>query len=125
MTYYYYVAADIELNIEQYNEQILSLEKSTENSKGFDVTIQLEIYNGVDKKRKRESLLASIYQQAERYKRCIFQIANLVNSNRVSFKITEKAHIAAQNQIRTGATIRSRAGIFNPISMILLDSTSC
>ena len=49
MTYYYYVITDIELNIEQYNEQILSLEKSTDNSTGFDVAIQLQIYNGVDK----------------------------------------------------------------------------
>ena len=49
MNYYYYVITDIELNIEQYNEQILSLEKSTDNSTGFDVAIQLQIYNGVDK----------------------------------------------------------------------------
>ena len=93
MTYYYYIAADVELHIEQYNEHIFSLEKSTENITGFDVPIQLEIYNGINKKRELQSLLAYVYQQAEGHKRCTFQIANLINSNRVPFTITDKKHV--------------------------------
>ena len=93
MTYYYYIAADVELHIEQYNEHIFSLEKSTENIKGFDVPIQLEIYNGIDTKRELQSLLAYVNQQAEGHKRCTIQIANLVNSNRVPYKITEEKHV--------------------------------
>lgn len=93
MTNYYYIAADIELKREQYNEHVFSLEQCPENIKGFDVPIQFEIYNGLDRKRELQSLLQFIYQQADGHKRCTFQIANLINSNRVPYMITEKKHV--------------------------------
>lgn len=62
MTYYYYIAADIELKPEQYNEHIFSFEQCEEHIKGFDVPIQLEIYNGLGKKRELQSLLAFLHQ---------------------------------------------------------------
>lgn len=93
MTYYTYIAADITLKPEQYHEQIFELAQSEERIKGFELPIQLEIYNGVSKKRALQSLLAFIQQQGHVHKRCTFQIATLVNSNREPFHITEKKHV--------------------------------
>lgn len=93
MTYYYYIAADIELKPEQYHEHIFDLEQSEQRIKGFELPIQLEIYNGVSKKRELQSLLGFIQQQAHGHKRCTFQVANLINSNREPFLITEKKHV--------------------------------
>lgn len=93
MTYYTYIAADIPLKPEQYNEHIFDLEQSDQHIKGFELPIQLEIYNGVTEKRELRSLLAFIQQQTQGHKRCTFQIALLVNSNREPFLITEKKHI--------------------------------
>ena len=93
MTYYYYIAANIELKHEKYNEHIFTLEKSEERIEDFELPIQFEICNGIDKKRELQSLLTYIHQQAHGYKECKFQIANLVNSNRVPFTITDKKHV--------------------------------
>lgn len=93
MTYYTYIAADIALKPEQYHEQIFALEQSEQRIDGFELPIQLEIYNGVSKKRALQSLLAFIQQQAQAHKRCTFQMAYLINSNRVPFHITEKKHV--------------------------------
>lgn len=48
------------------------------------------------KKRALRSLLSFIEQQAQAHKRCAFQIALLVNSNREPFLITEKKHVQLQ-----------------------------
>lgn len=93
MTYYYYIAADIKLKLEQYHEHIFELDQSEERIKGFELPIQLEIYNGVSKKRALQSLLAFLHQQAQGHKQCTFQIANLINSNREPFHITDKKHV--------------------------------
>ena len=93
MTYYTYIAADIALKPEQYHEQIFELEQSEQRIKGFELPIQLEIYNGVSKKRELQSLLVFIQQQAQGHKRCTFQIATLINSNREPFVITEEKHV--------------------------------
>lgn len=93
MTYYYYIAADIGLPKESLKNVHLDIEESGERIKGFDFPIQLEIYNGIGREREARILLDYISRQAEGHKRCTFQIANLVNSNRVPFKILEKKHI--------------------------------
>lgn len=93
MTYYTYIAADIPLKPEQYHDAIFELARCEERIKGFEMPIQLEIYNGVSKKRELQSLLALIQQQAQGHKQCTFQIAMLINSNREPFLITEKKHV--------------------------------
>lgn len=89
MTYYYYIAADIKLT----TDVQLDIDQSFEQLKGFEFPIQLEIYNGINKEREARILLEYITRQAEKHKRCTFQIANLINSNRVPFKITEKKQV--------------------------------
>lgn len=89
MTYYYYIAADIELTADVPSD----IEKSEERIKGFDFPVQLEIYNGINKESEARVLLQYIRQQAEKQKTCTFQIANLVNSNRVPFKILGKKEV--------------------------------
>lgn len=93
MTYYTYIAADIPLKPEHYHDAQFELALCEERIKGFELPIQLEIYNGVTKKRELRSLLAFIQQQAQGHKRCTFQITMLVNSNREPFLITEKKHV--------------------------------
>lgn len=93
MTYYYYIAADIGLTKESCKNVYLDIDESEERIKGFEFPIQLEIYNGINKEREARILLGYIMQQAEKHKTCTFQIANLINSNRVPFKILEKKHV--------------------------------
>ncbi|WP_033542059.1 hypothetical protein [Planococcus sp. CAU13] len=93
MTYYYYIAADIELTKESLKNVHLDIDESEERIKGFDFPIQLEIYNGINREREAIILLDYILKQAEGHKRCTFQIANLVNSNRVPFKILERRQV--------------------------------
>lgn len=93
MTYYTYIAADIPLKPEQYHDAIFELAHCEERIKGFELPIQLEIYNGVTKKRALRSLLSFIEQQAQAHKRCAFQIAMLINSNREPFLVTEKKYV--------------------------------
>ena len=104
MTYYYYIAADIELSKESIRNVYLDIDESEERIKGFDFPLQLEIYNGIDREREARILLDYIMQQAEGHKRCTFQIANLVNSNRVPFKITGKKH-AQLHKIKSPAEL--------------------
>ncbi|MCH4828160.1 hypothetical protein [Planococcus halocryophilus] len=93
MTYFYYIASDIELVPEAYKEYELYFEESNERIKGFDFPLQLEIENGINAKEEAEILLEYIYKKAENHKRCAFQVAKLVNSNRVPFKVLEKKQV--------------------------------
>lgn len=93
MTYFYYIASDIELTTETYKEHELYFEKSNERIKGFDFPIQLEIDNGINTKEEGDILLEYIHKKTENHKRCTFQIAKLVNSNRVAFKVLEKKQV--------------------------------
>lgn len=93
MTYFYYIASDIELTTESYKEHELYFEESKERIKGFDFPIQIEINNGFNTKEEVEVLLEYIYKKAENHKKCTFQIAKLVNSNRIPFKIIEKKQV--------------------------------
>ena len=68
-------------------------EESNERIKGFDFPLQLEIENGINAKEEAEILLEYIYKKAENHKRCAFQVAKLVNSNRVPFKVLEKKQV--------------------------------
>ncbi|MFC3212670.1 hypothetical protein [Planomicrobium okeanokoites] len=93
MTYFYYIASDIELTPETYKEHQLYFERSNERIKGFDFPVQIEIDNGINTKKDVEVLLKYIYEKADNHKRCTFQIAKLVNSNRVPFKVLEKNQV--------------------------------
>lgn len=93
MTNYYYIAADIGLPKESLKNVYLDIDESEERIKGFEFPIQLEIYNGIGREREARILLEYLMQQAEKHKTCTFQIANLINSNRVPFKILERRQV--------------------------------
>ncbi|MCH4826926.1 hypothetical protein [Planococcus halocryophilus] len=93
MTYFYYIASDIELTTEIYKEHELYFERSNERIKGFDFPIQLEIDNGINTKEEVDILFEYIHKKAENHKKCTFQVAKLVNSNRVPFKVLEKKQV--------------------------------
>lgn len=93
MTYFYYIASDIELTTESYKEYELYFERSNERIKGFDFPIQIEIDNGINTKEEVEILWDYIYNKAKNHKRCTFQIAKLINSNREPFKVLEKKQV--------------------------------
>lgn len=93
MTYFYYIASNIELNTESYRENKLYFENSNEQIQRFDFPIQLEIDNGINTKEDVDILFDYIHEKAENHKKCTFQIAKLVNSNRVPFKILEKKQV--------------------------------
>lgn len=61
MTYYTYITADIPLKPEQYHDVIFELARCEERIKGFEMPIQLEIYNGVSKKRELQSFTCIVY----------------------------------------------------------------
>lgn len=93
MTYFYFIASDIELTGEAYKEYELYFEQSNERIKGFDFPVQIEIDNGIHTKGEAAILLEYIYKKAEKQKRCTIQIAKLINSNRVPFKVLEKKQL--------------------------------
>lgn len=93
MTYFYYIASDIELTTETYKEHELYIERSNERIKGFEFPIQLEIDNGINTKEEAEILLDYMLKKAKNHKSCTFQIAKLFNSNRVPFKVLERKQL--------------------------------
>lgn len=93
MTYYTYIAANIPLKPEQYHDTQFQLTFYEERINGFELPIQLEIYNGATTKRALKSLLAFIQQQADGHQQCTFQLALLLNSTLEPFVITEKKYI--------------------------------
>ncbi|MEK3906766.1 hypothetical protein [Oceanobacillus sp. FSL K6-0127] len=107
MTYYYYLASDIPLQKGYYydegfhlnfnnstsHDEILTLEKSDEHIKGFDYPIQIEIFNGVEQEEELQKLLYYIQEQTASYKVCSVQIAKLINSNKIKFKVKEKSKL--------------------------------
>lgn len=93
MTSYYFIAADIVLK--EYNDptEAIYLEATDEVIKGFDWSVQYEIYNGVRKRHELDALLYYIFEQTREQKKCTIQIAHLINSNRVPYKIREKRKV--------------------------------
>ncbi|MFB1050636.1 hypothetical protein [Paraliobacillus sp. JSM ZJ581] len=74
-------------------DKALILEKSEEHIKGFDYPIQIEVFNGVEREEELQKLLHYIKEQTALYKVCTVQIANLLNSNKSTFKVKEKSKI--------------------------------
>ena len=66
------------------------LETTDEVIKGFDWPIQHMIYNEVEKRHELDALLYYVFEQARERKSCTVQIAHLISSNRVPYKIFEK-----------------------------------
>lgn len=93
MTYYYYIAANIPLDAHTYNEHIFSLMPCEEHIKGFTLPIQLEINNGLSKKRQAQSLLNFLYAQTASYESCTIEIAHLLNSNHEPYRITQNTTV--------------------------------
>lgn len=79
MTYYYYLASDVELNRESYKEHNLYFEESKERIKGFDFPIQIEIYNGINKKEELKILQEEIQELFE-----AFQSLLVTDKNEIS-----------------------------------------
>lgn len=64
MTYFYYIASDIELTVETYIEHEIYFERSNVRINGFDFPIQLEIYNGINTKEEGDILLEYIHKKS-------------------------------------------------------------
>ena len=90
MTYYYYLASDQQMGL---GNGSLDFSKTDVKIPGFDVPVQFEIVNGVEKDWELRELLQYIHNHTAPYHTCTVQIANLLNTHRTELKVREKRKV--------------------------------
>ena len=88
MTNYYYLASDQKLGSGNASLDFVEIEAWL--IPGFDYPVQREIFNGVEKGWELRELLQYIRNHTAPYDVCTVQIANLLDSDQVELKGTEK-----------------------------------
>ncbi|SDN62666.1 hypothetical protein [Alkalicoccus daliensis] len=102
MTFICYIAADVPLTARSYQARDLDVHfnKYTKGIKGFNLPLQIEIEYGILTKKELDILLDYLYEHADQYRKCTFQVANFINSTKHSMKVLQRKKVLL-HQIRS------------------------